>query len=74
MSSFKLCLISGLYYKPIMIVNDNSSVINLLETSLIDDAIVIIYDRYKFIVQAKKAKILNFSFVTADDFACFALS
>jgi hypothetical protein len=34
---------SGLYYKPITIVNDDSRVINKLETSLIDDARVIIF-------------------------------
>jgi hypothetical protein len=45
-------LYSGLYYKPIMIVNDDSSIINKLETSLIDDARVIIYDCHMFIVQA----------------------
>ncbi len=33
-------------------VNDNSSIINKLETSLIDDARVVIYDRHMFIVQA----------------------
>ncbi len=43
---------SGLYYKLIMIVNDDSSIINKLEFSLIDDARVIIYDHYMFIVQA----------------------
>ncbi len=43
---------SGLYYKPIMIVNDNSRVINKLETSLTNDAGVIIYERHIFIVQA----------------------
>ncbi len=42
----------GLYYKPITIINDDSSVINKLETSLIDDARAIIYDRHMFIVQA----------------------
>jgi hypothetical protein len=42
----------GLYYKPITIVNDYSSVVNKLETSLIDEAIVIIYDHHMFIVQA----------------------
>ncbi len=42
---------SGLYYKLIMIVNDNSSMIHKLETSLTDDTRVIIYDRYIFIVQ-----------------------
>ncbi len=44
--------INALYYKPITIVNDNSSVINKLETSLIDEARVVIYDRHMFIVQA----------------------
>ncbi len=44
--------INALYYKPITIINDNSSVVNKLETSLIDDARVIIYDRHLFIVQA----------------------
>ncbi len=42
----------GLYYKPITIVNDDSSIINKLETSLIDDARVVIYDRHMYIVQA----------------------
>jgi hypothetical protein len=42
---------SGLYYKPITIVNDNSRVINKLETSLTDDARVTIYNRHMFIVQ-----------------------
>jgi hypothetical protein len=41
-----------LYYKPITIVNDDSSVVNKLATSLIDDARVAIYDRRMFIVQA----------------------
>ena len=34
------------------IVNDDSGVINKLETSLTDDARVVIYDRHMFIVQA----------------------
>ncbi len=42
----------GLYYKHIMIINDDSSNISKLETSLADDARVIIYDRHMFIVQA----------------------
>jgi hypothetical protein len=42
----------GLYYKPIMIVNDESRVVNKFETSLTDNARVIIYDRHMFIVQA----------------------
>jgi hypothetical protein len=42
----------GLYHKPMTIVNDNSRVITKLETSLTDDARVIIYDHHMFIVQA----------------------
>ncbi len=34
------------------IVNDDSRVINKLESSLNDDARVVIYDRHLFIVQA----------------------
>ncbi len=41
-----------MYYKPVMIVNDDSRVINKLETSLTNDARVVIYDRHMFIVQA----------------------
>ncbi len=37
-----------------MIVNDDSTVVNKLETSLTDDARVVIYDRHMFIVQAPK--------------------
>ncbi len=36
--------------KPIMIVNGDSRVINKLETSLTDDARVVIYDCHMFIV------------------------
>ncbi len=43
---------SGLYYQSMMIVNDDSRVINKLEASLTDDARVVIYDRHMFIVQA----------------------
>jgi hypothetical protein len=49
-----LCETSGLYYKYITIVNDDSRVINKLETSLTDDARVIIYDCQIFIVQATR--------------------
>jgi hypothetical protein len=41
-----------LYHKPITIVNDDSSVVNKLETLLIDDARVVIYDCRMFITQA----------------------
>ncbi len=43
---------SGLYYKHIMIINGDSSIVNKLETSVNDDARVFIYDRHVFIVQA----------------------
>ncbi len=35
-----------------MIINDDSRVVNKLETSLTDDVRVVIYDRHMFIVQA----------------------
>ncbi len=41
----------GQYYKPMMIVNDDSRVVDMLEASLSDDARVIIYDCHMFIVQ-----------------------
>jgi len=47
---------SGLYYKPMTIVNDDSRVITKLETSLTDDARVVIYDHHMFIVQAGNTK------------------
>ncbi len=46
------CTISGLYYKPMTIVNGDSRVINKLEASLTDDARVVIYNRHMFLVQA----------------------
>ncbi len=45
-------MFSGLYYKLMMIINDDFRVINKLEASLTDDARVIIYDHHMFIVQA----------------------
>jgi hypothetical protein len=39
-----------------MITNDDSRVINKLEASLTDDARVVIYDHYMFIVQATVSK------------------
>ncbi len=41
-----------MFSTPIMIVNDDSSIANELETSLNDDARVIIFERHMFIVQA----------------------
>jgi hypothetical protein len=45
-------MICCLYYKPTTIVNDNSGVVNKLETSFTDDARVIIYDHHMVKVQA----------------------
>ncbi len=45
-------LLSGLYYKPMTIINGDSRVVTKLETSLTDDARVVIYDCHMFIVQA----------------------
>ncbi len=51
-------IISGLYYKHIMIVIDDSSVISKFEASLSDDARVVIYDRHMLIVQATGSALL----------------
>ncbi len=51
----KLWSASGLHFKPITIVNDDSKVVNKLETSLTDDASAVIYDLHMFIVQATEA-------------------
>ncbi len=60
MSYLKIGLLNemtcGPYYKPMTIVNDDSWVINKLETSLTDDTIVVIYDHHMFIVQATDYK------------------
>ena len=50
---------SGLYYKPITIINDDSRVINKLETSVTDDARFIIYEHHMFIVQATDSQGLS---------------
>ncbi len=44
--------VSGLYYKPITIKNDNSRVVTKFETSLTDDARVVLCYCHVFIVQA----------------------
>ncbi len=43
---------SGLYYKHMTIVNDNSSIIIKWGSKLIDTARGVIYNRHMFIVQA----------------------
>jgi len=45
-----------------MIVNDNSRVINKLETSLTDEARVVIYDCHMSIVQVTEAALQHFIF------------
>jgi hypothetical protein len=52
--------VSALYYKPMTIINDDSRVITKLETSLTDDARVVIYDCLMFIVQVTGSESLNF--------------
>ncbi len=54
---------SGLYYKPMMIVNDDSRVVTQLETSLTDDARVVICDCHMFIVQA--TELATFQVITS---------
>ncbi len=44
--------ISGLYYKHMKIVNDDSSVVSEQSFQLIDDARGVIYDRRMFIILA----------------------
>jgi hypothetical protein len=41
-----------MYYEPMTIVNDDSRDVTKLETSLTDDARVVIYDHHMLIVQA----------------------
>jgi hypothetical protein len=60
----KFVQISGLYYKLMTIVNDNSRVINKLEAY---DARVIIYDRHMFIVQATGLQSLTNAFQTLNN-------
>jgi hypothetical protein len=50
---------TDLYYKHVMIVNDNSSVINNWTFKLIDNARVVIYDSNRFILQATEAYIIK---------------
>ena len=56
MDSFVYILVgwhtSGLYYKHVTIVNDDSSVISKRSFKLIDDPRVIIFDLQRFIIQA----------------------
>jgi hypothetical protein len=44
-----------------MIVNDDSSIVNKLETSLTDDARVVIYDHHMLIVQVTDVSMLVYA-------------
>jgi hypothetical protein len=44
----------GLYYKHMVIINDDSKIINELEASITDDARVVIHNRHMSIVQATR--------------------
>ncbi len=57
MEKNRVSVTCGLYYKPMTIINDDSRVINKLETSLTDDARVVIYDCHMFIVQATGSRL-----------------
>ncbi len=52
----------GLYYKPMMIINDNSRVINKLEASLTDNARVVIYKSSHVYSTSHRAIFTNFYF------------
>jgi hypothetical protein len=64
----------GLYYKPMMIVNDDSRVFNKLEASLTDNARVVIYDCQMFIVQATGVNVIKLSPQSRSKLECFSLS
>jgi hypothetical protein len=49
----------GLYYKHMMIVNDDFSFVIKWSCKLIDDARVVIYDRNMFIIQATVANVIK---------------
>ncbi len=59
---------SGLYCKPMTILNEDSRVVTKLEASLTDNARVVIYNHHMFIVQAT-ACFLEVS----DDEKCFVI-
>jgi hypothetical protein len=52
--------VCDLYYKHLMIVHDDSSVISKRSSKLIDDARVIIYDLNMFIIQAIDCSCVTF--------------
>ncbi len=55
----------GLYYKHVMIVNYNSSVISKYNFKLIDDPRVAIYNHHRFIIQATNVKRMQNDLVNA---------
>jgi hypothetical protein len=55
---------SGLYYKQVTIVNDDSSIISKRSLKLIDGPRIIIYDLHRFIIQATGVKATKLFFIT----------
>ncbi len=53
---------SGLYYKHVTIVNDDSSIVSKWSFKLIDDPRVIIYDHHRFIIQATGVNLIEIIF------------
>jgi hypothetical protein len=64
---------NGRYYKHVMIVNDDSSVISKWSFKLIDDPGVIIYDRHRFIIQATVQTFLQWGIEIGLDRAPFVV-
>ncbi len=50
---------SGLYYKPVTILNDDCSVISKRSFKFSDDPRVVIYDHLRFIIQAQEREYNN---------------
>ncbi len=58
-SSNKFNLLCGMYYKHMMIINDDYSVVIKWSFKLIDAARGVSYDRHMFIVQAAGQQLLS---------------
>jgi len=68
---FKKIDFCGLYYKHVMIVNDDSSIVSKWSFKLIDNPIVVIYDHHRFIIQATGAsRLLDENSPTYDKYLC----
>ncbi len=51
-----------------MVINDDSRVVNKLEASFNDDVIVIIYDHHMFIVEATGVNLITFFCINVSTF------